>query len=70
LVKKSTSCANTNTAEDNNDNDNDSTSIVSRPWLKGFVDQVGGSKIASFLLQDSGKFSSTKDQAIKSKSKQ
>jgi hypothetical protein len=42
-----------------------STSIVSRPWLKGFVDQVGGPNIASFLLQDSGKFSSTKDQANK-----
>jgi hypothetical protein len=56
---------NTNSAEDDNDNDSTSisTSIVSRPWLKGFVDQVGGPKIASFLLQDSGQFSSTKDQA-------
>jgi hypothetical protein len=35
----STLCANTNinTAEDDHDNDNDSTSIVSRPWLNGFL---------------------------------
>mmetsp|Transcript_51239 Transcript_51239/g.57262 ORF Transcript_51239/g.57262 Transcript_51239/m.57262 type:complete len:177 (+) Transcript_51239:64-594(+) len=32
-------------------------SIVSRPWLKGFVQLVGGPKIAAYLLQDAGKIS-------------
>jgi hypothetical protein len=31
-------------------------SNVIRPWLKGFITLVGGSDIASYLLQDAGKF--------------
>ena len=31
-------------------------SHVPRPWLKGFVELVGGPKVASYLLQDAGKF--------------
>lgn len=27
-----------------------------RPWLRGFVELVGGPNVASFLLQDAGKF--------------
>ena len=27
-----------------------------RPWLRGFVELVGGPKVASYLLQDAGKF--------------
>ncbi len=31
-------------------------SNVVRPWLRGFVDLVGGPEVASYLLQDAGKF--------------
>ncbi len=31
-------------------------SHVVRPWLRGFVDLVGGSEVASYLLQDAGRF--------------
>jgi hypothetical protein len=31
-------------------------SHVVRPWLRGFVKLVGGAEVASFLLQDAGKF--------------
>jgi len=31
-------------------------SHVMRPWLRGFVELVGGPKVASYLLQDAGKF--------------
>jgi len=30
--------------------------IVIRQWLKGFVELVGGPEVASYLLQDAGKF--------------
>lgn len=31
-------------------------SIVVRPWLTGFIQLVGGPKIAAYLLQDAGVF--------------
>ena len=31
-------------------------SLVIRPWLRGFVELVGGPSVASYLLQDAGKF--------------
>ena len=34
-------------------------STVIRPWLQGFITLVGGSDIASYLLQDAGKFPKT-----------
>jgi hypothetical protein len=31
-------------------------SIVAWPWMRGFVDLVGGTEIALYLLHDAGKF--------------
>jgi len=31
-------------------------SHVIRPWLQGFTTLVGGADVASYLLQDAGKF--------------
>ena len=35
---------------------NGGTSIISWPWMRGFIDLVGGTEIALYLLQDAGKF--------------
>jgi hypothetical protein len=32
------------------------TSTVAWPWMRGFVDLVGGTEIALYLLGDAGKF--------------
>jgi hypothetical protein len=35
---------------------NGGTSIIAWPWMRGFIDLVGGTEIALYLLQDAGKF--------------
>ena len=37
---------------------NGETSTIAWPWMRGFVDLVGGDEIASYLLRDAGKFPS------------
>jgi hypothetical protein len=32
------------------------TSIITWPWMRGFIDLVGGNDIASYLLRDAGIF--------------
>jgi hypothetical protein len=36
----------------------DRPSIITWPWMRGFIDLVGGNKIASYLLHDAGIFPS------------
>lgn len=40
-------------------------SHVIRPWLRGFVELVGGPDVASYLLQDAGKFPEDYDVNVK-----
>mmetsp|Transcript_43298 Transcript_43298/g.101525 ORF Transcript_43298/g.101525 Transcript_43298/m.101525 type:complete len:127 (-) Transcript_43298:220-600(-) len=40
-------------------------SQVIRPWLRGFVKLVGGPDVASYLLQDAGKFPEDYDVNVK-----
>jgi len=40
-------------------------SHIVRPWLKGFVNLVGGPQVASYLLQDAGKFPLNYDATVR-----
>ena len=35
---------------------NGGMSIIAKPWMRGFTDLVGGTKIDLYLLRDAGKF--------------